>query len=541
PFFSEDARRIAAHGSMPPLRQDVPSDVVDIVRWACHPSLKHRCPSALEFAKACESALLRTAGASAESVLFEWLRQLRPSPPVVDKARLAEVFLVAPTGLDSKTGVARFRTMSMQAYTAVAHSVEQQVPTTVAPVADPALATEPAHHDHAADATISVPADGDDEQSVRDQPYAQTAGTDSKWLDVDFSEYEPLQPLDDTGRVQLTLARPQTPQKNWPALILLKVWPAVGSPNLQLVALLSREAALRRELADPHLPRVHEVWVDRGRIFVAAAYCPGRSLEEVVSKLKRSLSVEEVAAVGLGVVAGLMATRRIHRALGSDFRRVPCEVQPSLVYITFDGRTVLNEFIVWSASERMSDGHWVKSTPAVAHRRELWSVVSNLDALMVGNQDPRAQALRTKMAAVLESGLHDRMLNELQQTLASASGDTVRVLRTMIDEAFGETAETEWHRWQQLERPVDASEGQGLAEGEADPATAGLDKTPMLMMPLGLPAASPERPAPRAVPDWNRRHPTSAALPKRRPGALSLIVLAALVAAILSAILGSAS
>ncbi|MEO1337386.1 MAG: hypothetical protein AAFV29_17210, partial [Myxococcota bacterium] len=355
------------------------------------------------------------------------------------------------------------------------------------------------------------------------------------------------EPLRDDGRVQLTLARPKVPQKDWPPLILLKVWPAGGAQDLKLVALLSREAALRRELADASLPRVHEVWVDAGRIFVAAAYFPGRSLEEIVARLARSLSVEEVAAVGLGVVAGLMATRRIHRALGSDFRRVPCEVQPSLVYITFDGRTMLNEFIVWSASERMSDGHWEKSPPAVAHRRELWSVVSNLDALMVGTQDLQAQALRTKMAAVLESGSNDRMLSELQRTLASVCDDPVRALRTLVDEAFGETAETEWHRWQKLEASVDANWRHGLDDLVEDDLDH-LENTPMMMMPDmmmpdGLELQALDRKSePTAVPRWTQSHPTrppAAKASSTRPWALPAAILSILAAAALCAVLAA--
>ncbi|MEO1334554.1 MAG: serine/threonine-protein kinase, partial [Myxococcota bacterium] len=191
PFFSEKARADAARGVMPALLEGVPEALAEIIMWACHPSPTHRCASALELAQACESTLERRSGPAAESVLREWLQQLRPAPPIVDKARLAEVFVVAPTGLDTKTGVARFRTMPMQPSTQL---VDPPPPSAV--FADPALATVPSSPetsmatgvaaaetaDKAGEATISVPASRDE------------------LLDVDFGAYEPIEPLRDDGR-----------------------------------------------------------------------------------------------------------------------------------------------------------------------------------------------------------------------------------------------------------------------------------------------------------------------------------------------------
>ena len=464
PYGSDEGRWGAARGAPPPIASSIEDDVAELIAWACHPTPDRRCPSAVELATALERVLYRRAGASAPRILTDWLRDLRSRQTPAPAERLAQLFALEPTGLEEESGLARFQSVPAGAEHAVAEepgwvdggsrldatpsaravNPERDRPNPEATgEPDPALPTSP---DDATEGGLDFLRTEIDGQSLPTlaplpEPTAPTRATD---LPHDkLARHAVLAKLRRAGRGELMLARPRAPMPDRPRVVMLKIWPPAITRDVAFVSLVTREATLRGQLSDPNLPAVYELGVDDGRFVVELEYPLGRTLRQVVGQLRRPLSPGEVAAVGSGMARGLAAARRIRDALGQEFTRVPCEITLDHVFLTFDGRALVTDFEVKSVAERIVAEDWSRSTDDVARRREVWKLVSTLQSFLPENQDGRAQYLRSRIAQILEEANSARVPGDLASALDGFAPDAPLMLRAMMEEAFGETADKE--------------------------------------------------------------------------------------------------
>ncbi|MEO1334572.1 MAG: hypothetical protein AAFV29_02975, partial [Myxococcota bacterium] len=140
---------------------------------------------------------------------------------------------------------------------------------------------------------------------------------------------------------------------------------------------------------------------------------------------------------------GLAAGRQLREALGADFSRVPCELTPDKVFITYDGTPIVTDFAVRSAAERMLDEDWVRVTEDVTRRREVWTLVNTLQGLLTDKDNRRTQTLRSRINKTVESAASHRVAKELASMLSGFVQDPARVVRALMEELYSETARRE--------------------------------------------------------------------------------------------------
>ncbi|MEM7678890.1 MAG: protein kinase, partial [Myxococcota bacterium] len=437
PYGTEDARRNGARGMAPPLDPTVPDDVARLVTRACHPIPEQRCASAIDLAVAAEKTLARRAGTGAMRMLTDWLQELRSRSAPAPAQRLAQLFQLEPTGYEGDSGLVRFQ--SIPARPAPEPAAEEIEP-------DPALPTSPDDTTRGGLDFLRTEVNGASMATLAPMPEPTLPSAPSvspPSQDGKLGGYAILATLREAGRGQLLLARPREPQPGRPQVVMLKVWPAEVSRDLSFIALVTREATLRKQLTDEHLPRVLDMGVDDGRLVVELDYPLGRTLRQIVDRIRRPLAAEEVAALGVGLARGLVAGRNLREALGADFSRVPCELTPDKVFITYEGTPIVTDFAVRSAAERMLDEDWVRVTEDVARRREVWTLVNTLQGLLTDKDNRRAQTLSARISKIADSAPSHRAAKELASTLSGFVQEPARIVQGLMEELYAETARRE--------------------------------------------------------------------------------------------------
>ncbi|MEL7239111.1 MAG: hypothetical protein AAGK78_09630, partial [Planctomycetota bacterium] len=369
--------------------------------------------------------------------LTDWLKELRSRSAPAPAQRLAQLFQLEPTGYEGDSGLVRFQSIPARA------APTEQAAEDLEP--DPALPTSPDETTRGGIDFLRTEVDGASMATLAPVPEPTLPAAPSKTApqDAKLGGYAVLATLREAGRGQLLLARPRDPQPGRPQVVMLKVWPAEVSRDLSFIALVTREATLRKQLTNDHMPRVFDLGVDDGRLVVELDYPLGRTLRQITDRIRRPLAAEEVAALGIGLSRGLAAGRQLREALGADFSRVPCELTPDKVFITYDGTPIVTDFAVRSAAERMLDEDWVRVTEDVTRRREVWTLVNTLQGLLTDKDNRRTQTLRSRINKTVESAASHRVAKELASMLSGFVQDPARVVRALMEELYSETARRE--------------------------------------------------------------------------------------------------
>lgn len=108
-----------------------------------------------------------------------------------------------------------------------------------------------------------------------------------------------------------------------------------GLAGPSIVERFLQEARAAAALTHPGVTTVHHVGLDRGRPYIAMEWIEGKTLEDVLL-LRERLPVDEVARLGIGVLAPLAAAH----ALGIVHR----DIKPGNLMITLDGRLKITDF-----------------------------------------------------------------------------------------------------------------------------------------------------------------------------------------------------
>ncbi len=128
-----------------------------------------------------------------------------------------------------------------------------------------------------------------------------------------------------------------------------------------------REGKLLMQLSHPHLPKVHEVFVDQttGRAFLVMDFIEGETLEEMLQRLQRPLTWQEVETIFTQVIDALnyLHTNKIvHR-----------DIKPSNIIVTKRYETVYGEVDDWeeviAPPPELTEDHIAKLTDSKRFER----------------------------------------------------------------------------------------------------------------------------------------------------------------------------
>jgi serine/threonine protein kinase len=186
---------------------------------------------------------------------------------------------------------------------------------------------------------------------------ASVNGSDPKdVLPPRLGRYEVRAKIGDGGMASVYLAR-RTDGAGADRVVAVKVIKDEFSKNPEFVTMFLDEARIVSHLSHPNLVRVIEQGTEGHRLFIAMELLFGRSLWEVWEACRARgvrLRYDVVAWIGARVADGLHHAHHSKDARGEDLALVHRDVNPSNIFVTYDGHVKVIDFGLAKARNRAS-------------------------------------------------------------------------------------------------------------------------------------------------------------------------------------------
>jgi Tfp pilus assembly protein PilF len=156
--------------------------------------------------------------------------------------------------------------------------------------------------------------------------------------------YEVLDRIAEGGMAAVFLARPEDGSRDFVALKIIR--PELAGAA-EFVTMFFDEARLAAKLSHPHIVEHVEFGSDGGRPFLATALLRGRTLRELFDLLAargEALPYVLTAFVGARVADALHHAHELKDETGRSLEVVHRDLNPSNVFLTFDGRPYVIDF-----------------------------------------------------------------------------------------------------------------------------------------------------------------------------------------------------
>lgn len=170
----------------------------------------------------------------------------------------------------------------------------------------------------------------------------------------ELGAYEVLAPIARGGMAEVYLARLRSHPER---LVALKIMRAEFCRNQEFVAMFLDEARIASRLAHANIAAIYGLGTDRGHQYLAMELLRGRTLLDVVDiALRRGgrLPYEVVAWVGARIADALHYAHELRDPSGTPLDVVHRDVNPSNIFVTFDGTPKLIDFGLAKARDRIT-------------------------------------------------------------------------------------------------------------------------------------------------------------------------------------------
>jgi serine/threonine protein kinase len=140
-------------------------------------------------------------------------------------------------------------------------------------------------------------------------------------------------------------------------LVAMKVIKEIYSLNQEFVTMFTDEAKIVSRLNHPNIVKVHELGVERNRLFMAMEFLNGQSLWNVWAACRDKgvrLRYDVAAWIGARVAEGLHHAHELRDEHGQPLDLVHRDVNGSNIFINYDGQVKVIDFGLAKAANKVS-------------------------------------------------------------------------------------------------------------------------------------------------------------------------------------------
>jgi len=140
-------------------------------------------------------------------------------------------------------------------------------------------------------------------------------------------------------------------------LVAMKVIKEIYSLNQEFVTMFTDEAKIVSRLNHPNIVKVHELGVERNRLFMAMEFLNGQSLWNVWAACREKgvrLRYDVAAWIGARVAEGLHHAHELCDEHGQPLNLVHRDVNGSNIFINYDGQVKVIDFGLAKAANKVS-------------------------------------------------------------------------------------------------------------------------------------------------------------------------------------------